>query len=156
MRNSTMFFMCLISLAQIVYSQEQKDKSLYLELLGNGGLYSINFESNLVGPLNSRIGFSYFGGLFGDSYFTLPIMLNYFNSDDSFSPEIGIGIVPAHVKQSFITEKKEDRVVIYSATFGLRFHIAEKGLFRIGYTPLYSPSTKTIVHSRGFSFGVRF
>ncbi|MGE3669493.1 MAG: hypothetical protein AB7K71_07525, partial [Polyangiaceae bacterium] len=40
-------------------STRSAKNSLYIELLGNGGLYSLNYERNLTDDVAARVGFSY-------------------------------------------------------------------------------------------------
>jgi hypothetical protein len=85
-------------------SQEDYNQSIHLELLGNGGLYSLNYEHRLVDSLYVRIGGAYFFGIPGE--FTLfPIMINYYNLNVKYSPEIGFGAVIGKFRLSAIVSE---------------------------------------------------
>ncbi len=145
---SVIFFLLLTNYS---FGQEEYDKSIYLELFGNGGLYSVNIEKSILEPINARIGYSYF--LYGT---LIPIMLNYFDFKDGIKPEVGIGIVIGDVKTIFTRKflDKEKWSVGFTGTLGLRIHNDDGGFIKIAYTPFLFPNKTN--HFFGFSIGERF
>ncbi|MBN2424856.1 MAG: hypothetical protein JXR46_08130 [Calditrichaceae bacterium] len=145
-------FFLLICTNQL-FCQEKNDNSFYLELLGNGGLYSFNYEYNFYDSLNARIGLSYSFALF--EMITIPIMINYVNPQNAISPEIGIGFTIGRFG-GFLLDEKYRVGAILTGTVGIRFHNDNNRLIKIAYTPLINLESGKILHFGGISFGKRF
>lgn len=64
---------------------------LYLELLGNGFYYSINYEHLLSRNLSFRIGFSIFPFGNDNLALTFPVLLNYLIGKGNGKFELGLG-----------------------------------------------------------------
>jgi hypothetical protein len=145
-----------------------RDNAVYLELLGNGGLYSINYERALRPALRVRVGAAawtaeaFWSGA-ETRIRTFPVMLQMVRGDGVHHLEAGIGVLPGH--------RGRDRDVSASGGFasliGLVGYRYERPLrrfvFRPGFTPFYGfgdPSTaypeQGFLPSLGFSFGGRF
>jgi hypothetical protein len=95
--------------------------SLYLETLGTGFTFSLNYEARLSLSKNHYAGFRLgYGGLgFG--------MINYYFVKNRFICEAGAG--------AYISESK-----YYPATaLACRYHITEKFFMRLSLTPMQSP-----------------
>jgi len=135
-------------------SQERKANNLvYLELLGNGGLYSINYERMLGKDLSARAGFSYFsiGAGVSDgqttssakaSIYTAPLMVNYLVGGKNHKLEAGAGAtvvyVSASAKGAGISSSAEGVGVVGTGTVGYRYSPMDGGfVFRVGYTPMF-------------------
>jgi hypothetical protein len=131
-------------------STERKAKNLvYLELLGNGGLYSINYERMLGNDLSARLGFSYFsvGASTGDSsakatLVTAPLMLNYLVGGKNHKFEVGAGATMIYVSASSsgagMGSSAEGVGVAGTGTVGYRYSPNDGGfVFRVGYTPFF-------------------
>jgi hypothetical protein len=147
--------------------------SIYLELLGNGVAWSINYDRFLTPDLGFRIGFGYFGigtgpagqnqdNIISESLTAVPATLNYFiGSHDnrgrlgSSKLELGIGIVYIHVTASFFGIGGAASTIGGTGTVGYRYQASDGGfVFRIGFTPIYVMST--FIASGGLSLGVAF
>jgi hypothetical protein len=132
------------------WAQEGKkaSNSLYLELLGNGALYSLNYDRMLSNSVSGRIGLMSVpvdeatSGLNEDdvkvSLTTVPIMINYLKGGNH-KLEIGGGVVLIFVSADI----KEVGTIVASgvagtATLGYRYQPRAGGFnFRLGFTPIF-------------------
>lgn len=135
-------------------SSERKAKNvMYLELLGNGGLYSINYERMLSNDMSARLGFSYFSisasGTSSDgqqssakaSIVTAPALFNYMVGGKNHKLEMGAGATLIYVSASAsggaASASGEGVGVAGTGVVGYRYSPADGGfVFRAGYTPL--------------------
>jgi hypothetical protein len=151
--------------------QEQPDASykhnaIYAELLGQGILYSINYDYLLANNLSLRAGFSSFSLplLFfdGDVSFTgYPMSINYLIGGENSKLEIGAGIMPGKLSHTghdvfFGADPCWDETIVWgTGSLGYRYQQRDGGLlFRIGLTPFFYSGTATL--SGGLSLGVGF
>jgi hypothetical protein len=118
--------------------------AVYFEFLGQGLLYSVNFDHRFTEHIALRAGISHFTVEFISdvSVTTIPIVAEYLSGTGNHHLEIGLGIIPIYgsVSTSFFGER-EGSVgtwgVIATATLGYRYQPVSEGfLFRIGLTPL--------------------
>lgn len=144
-------------------AQSERDEprnSIYLESLGNGGLFSINYERLLTPRLGLRLGYGswdsgdFFVSYGGSRVTTMPIMLNGLFGTGSRRWELGGGIlVGSNASEAFQT---------LTGTVGLRWHAGKSWLFRAGLTPFYGLNGEASYPDEGFfttagiSFGYRF
>ncbi|MFB6258162.1 MAG: hypothetical protein ABEH38_05675 [Flavobacteriales bacterium] len=127
--------------------------AFFVELLGNGGAYSINYERLfLTGPplsFRGRTGVSFFGGRF-----TFPVMIS--TSHPLLGPlemEWGGGVllIPDFQKGGLVHQ--------WSARGGIRYSNSQGLLLRLAYTPFFrsaSKNEKWIRHWGGLSIGLLF
>ncbi len=148
--------LCMNSNAQI------KSNSLYFELFGNGGLYSINYDRLFTENIGGRIGFMYLPSIdfvltSADNIIVVPVMLNYLAGENS-RLELGAGIVFVSVDDvGFFGFKssKGGSAVAGTAVIGYRYQPKDGGfLFRIGLTPFFSGNGAEV--SGGLSLGFSF
>lgn len=136
-------------------STDRKAKNLvYLELLGNGGLYSINYERMLSNDLSARLGFSYFSisasasssdgsqSSAKASIVTAPALFNYMVGGKNHKLEMGAGATLIYVSASAsggaASASGEGVGVAGTGVAGYRYSPADGGfVFRVGYTPLF-------------------
>lgn len=153
-------------------SNDRKAKNLvYLELLGNGGLYSINYERMLTNDLSARLGFSYLSisasGTSSDgqtstakaSLVTAPAMFNYMVGGKNHKLEMGAGATLIYVSASAsggaASASGEGVGVAGTGVVGYRYSPADGGfVFRVGYTPLVGKGG--YMSWGGMSFGGTF
>jgi hypothetical protein len=131
--------------------------AVYLELLGNGGLYSINYERALLDNVTARVGFSYFsvGATAADgsgqqssakiSLMTAPIMANYLVGGKSHNLELGAGALVVYASGEAsgggASSSAEGVGIAGTATVGYRYQPQDGGfLFKAGFTPLVTES----------------
>lgn len=122
---------CVIVLTAVLLSvptgaQSSKDadphfvrNSVYVEALGVGRLYSINYDRRLTKELDFRVGFG------TSPYLTcLPLMLNYLAGSHASHLEIGAGVLP------------NTGPPLWIGTIGYRYQPFSGGyVFRIDFTP---------------------
>jgi hypothetical protein len=135
----------------------EAENAIYLDLLGPGLFYSINYDRMLTNDLSARIGFSYlsFGASAssGDatasadfSYWAVPLTVSYLGiGSTSNMLELGGGPVIMHVQGSGVVEVEDDSgqagasatVFSMTALAGYRHQPADGGfVFRIGASPV--------------------
>jgi hypothetical protein len=149
----TLWFLILltnIKAQEVILSKN----AVFFEILGNGGLYSINYERCLSENLIGRIGFSSFlsvdviGGETGGRITTIPILITYFSGKKKSHFEIGGGML--------FGKDNEDQVagtiIDLTSFIGYRYQAPGKGiLFRIGLTPFLSLDNKANYPDKGLS-----
>ncbi len=132
------------------WAQEGKkaSNSIYLELLGNGAVYSLNYDRMFSNSVSGRIGIMSVpvdeATLDVDEddvkvdLTTLPIMINYLKGGNH-KLEIGGGVILVFVSAD-IKEvgSVEGSGVLGTATLGYRYQPRAGGFnFRIGFTPIF-------------------
>lgn len=133
--------------------------AIYLDLLGPGLLYSINYDRMLTDDLSVRIGFSYLtlGASSSDgqgntasadfSYWAVPLTVSYLGiGSHSNMLELGGGPILMHVEGSGIVEVEDEEtgevgasatVFALTGMVGYRHQPADGGfVFRIGASPV--------------------
>jgi len=142
--------------------------AIYIELAGQGLLYSVNYEYLLADDISVRIGYSQWtiSSLFlftaGELSFTgFPVMVNYLSGSGSGHLELGLGVMPMKISLDghdilFGTDVSNSAtLLIGTATLGYRYQPPDGGfVFRIGLTPFFNE--KVIAVSGGLSMGVAF
>lgn len=141
-------FACAASTpAQTPPSPASARNSVYLELLGNGGVYSVNFERELMPHLGLRIGAATWGsegeGFFGSGtarrHTTFPVMLNYGMGGGNSRLELGGGLLLGQSTRTDEEGRTTSGIRSLTATIGYRHQRRRGGvLFRVGLTPFYS------------------
>ena len=136
-------------------AQEHEERfcpsAIYLEGLGQGILYSINYDHRLTPHFGLRAGFTSWSiplvfFTVSELKFTgFPIMANYLTGEGTSHLELGIGVVAARVsvqgQGTFLGAEFEagKSVVLGTATLGYRAQPKDGGfVFRIGLTPLFT------------------
>ena len=147
---------------QPAYSQS-KPNSVYFELIGNGGLYSINYDRLITDNVSGRIGFMYLSKLdliflTVDNIVIIPVTLNYLIGNGNNKFEIGAGIDYVNSSGGSLFGYKTNVTVTQifgTATIGYRYRQKDGGfLFRIGFTPIFGANGFQPLAglSLGFSF----
>jgi hypothetical protein len=164
------------SITQPARAQVTAPNGIYVELLGNGLLYTINYDRFINDDMSLRAGFEYIGLGASDpsgsgasasvSMMMIPLTFNYFlTSHDkgkvgSSKFELGAGIMIANFSAS-ATGSAGDVFsasgfgIAGTATIGYRLQPSDGGfIFRIGFTPLIGPGG--FLPFGGLSFGYGF
>ncbi len=120
---------------------------LYLELLGNGLVYSINYERAINQFLHGRVGFMYDvlhllikSEDEEDRINMLPLMLNYTHGNSKHKFEIGLGIAFVFTRGEFddVGIFDSETNLVGTATIGYRIQPESRGtLFRVSFTPFF-------------------
>jgi hypothetical protein len=119
--------------------------AVYVEVLGQGFLYSVNFDHRFAENIAVRAGFSHFSvGFISDvSITTIPLMVEYLSGSGNDHLEIGLGAVPVYGRiAGDLFGSSEGTtgawVIVATATVGYRYQPVGEGLlFRIGITPFF-------------------
>ncbi|HUG36679.1 MAG TPA: hypothetical protein VML54_07000 [Candidatus Limnocylindrales bacterium] len=143
--------------------------SIYLEVLGNGGLYSVNFERKVSDRIALRAGLASWSA---SSFFTdeersltvLPLLASYLQGSGNHRAEVGAGFLVGRqtIEAAFSNASESSTIVNLTGALGYRYQRPHGGLvFRAGFTPFYSlsPSDEdTAYPDKGFfpSVGVSF
>ena len=129
---------------------------IYFELLGNGFLYSINYERAFNQFLLGRIGFMsgkvasevicsqiYCAENEEDLLNIVPVMLNYLYGSGKHKFEVGVGLAftPSTRGEFDLDDAgliNEKTKIVGVATMGYRLQPESRGvLFRVGFTPFF-------------------
>jgi hypothetical protein len=137
--------------------------SVYAELLGNGGAYSVNYDRRLgAGAASVRVGLASWettGGLFVSasderrSFVTVPVLLNALTGTGTHHLELGGGVLLGSQR---ITRgggaPERSAIVNATGTLGYRRQRPGRGwVFRAGLTPFYGFGTEEEAYpERGF------
>jgi hypothetical protein len=158
----------LISISEGKSQDIQLSKnSLYLELLGSGGLYSFNYERYFSQKISGRIGFSTFsitGTLESETatktrITVFPVLITYLSGKGKSHFEIAGGML-----SGLETEANASYAIIdLTAFIGYRYQPPGGGfIFRIGLTPFLSLDKEAdypdigYMTSAGISLGYHF
>ena len=129
------------------FSPRFEPNSVYLEILGNGVLYSVNYDRRFTDHVGGRLGFMIFSAESEDnpneriSVALIPVMVNFLVGTGSSRLELGIG--PLFAAAAAETEEPETisgaGLGGVTTTFGYRYQPTDGGfVFRVGLTPFYS------------------
>lgn len=130
----------------------EENNWLYVELLGNGGVISLNYERYISDNLSFRVGL----GTVITIPVLIPIMINYSYKNIL---EFGIGIVPyANAPTGswggeFFAHKKNGLLITSVAGFKRRY---KSFIYKLSLTPFYNPDGSIWGLSGGLSFGIAF
>jgi hypothetical protein len=166
-RFSTRLFLVLVAsplvgAPNVLQAQQPARNSAYLELLGNVGLSSLNYERILGPALGGRVCIMAFHGESeeGDRVRIVlaPLVANNLAGGGPHRLEVGAGPVVAYAAGTIREEGIGDVSgfgVAATGTLGYRYHPPAGGLIlRAGLTPLLSSAGLT--SSVGLSFGYAF
>ncbi len=138
---------------------------VYLELLGNGGLYSVNYDRKLTDRVSIRLGVgawtseSFFGGK--TTLRTVPLTVNVLGGRGNHRLEAAAGVlVGSRTRGSVYSSSSETSGFLsLTGTLGYRYQRQRGFLFRTGFTPFFGlGDEETAYPDKGFlpSIGVSF
>jgi hypothetical protein len=147
-------------------STEEARNALYLELLGNGGLFSLNYEREVADGMLARAGF----GTWSSTSFwsegkttvtTVPLTIAFVRGRGDHRLELGGGMTFGRTRETFAGSSA---FVSLTGLVGYRYEQPGRGyLFRAGATPFYGLGGEDVAYpDRGFfpligvSFGYSF
>jgi hypothetical protein len=128
-----------------VAQQPAVANNVYLELLGNGGLYSINYERRLTEQLGLRAGIARWTAddWWSDAQTTitsLPLGVSFLPGSGTRRIELGAGILVGQRQRTGAlgSAGQTNGFTSLTGVVGYRFQPARSGwLFRVGFTPFY-------------------
>jgi len=138
-----------------------KKNHFYLELGGNGGLYSFNYERLITDNFTLRAGFGITPGiLFVDGTFlAIPLTASYLAGSDAHKFEAGFGTTFFTVQdpEVFGFPVEVNSFFALTGIIGYRYFKPRGGFtFRICFTPFYNTGENEFAPSGGLSFGLGF
>jgi hypothetical protein len=164
-----------VDLGQAAKVERTARNSLYVELGGNAGLYSVNYERFVMDDAALRIGLMYMsvsasttaGGTTSTgnaSWFGAPLMFSYMGvGSRNHKLELGAGVVlmnfSAGASTFSATSNASGFVVAGTATVGYRYVPVDGGFnFKAGFTPLVLQAAGTLYFQpwAGISVGYGF
>ena len=134
--------------------------AMYVELLGNGGLYSLNYDRLLTPRVAARVGFMGLGAAtdsVSGGVIAAPLMVSYLFGEGNSHLETGVGVMLAAGAIDDVADFEDESFsgAIGTATIGYRYQRPGGGfVFRVGVTPLFD--TTGIAPWIGLSLGYGF
>jgi len=143
-----LFSSVLLSVKAQEIGPELKRNTIFIELLGNGGIYSLNYDRILLSKekwkLAGRAGVSYFNFSddFNTQYYAIPLEVSYLVGKGNHFLETGLGITPLYKIGERIEEfniEQETLFITSTARIGYRYQRKDGGFFfKAGWTPQYT------------------
>jgi hypothetical protein len=135
-----------------------KQNQLYLELGGNGLIYSINYERFLSENFTIRGGFGITPGFFfvEGTFIDIPVTASYLIGSERSKLEMGLGatFLASSNVEVFGLDSGDQSLIILTGIVGYRYTSPSGFVFRIFFTPLYSSEgDPPFVPYFGLSFG---
>lgn len=150
-RNPINRFALVLAIIATLYSSplfgQSNNRAVYVELLGNGIFYSVNYEHKVAEQTYVRVGGMYLGSVntYPDgtaSMFILPVMANYLVGKGNHHLELGVGFSINRVdgQLDFLEYNISD--IGLTSTIGYRYQKSDPGLmFKAGLTPFSFDNT---------------
>ncbi|WP_194774333.1 hypothetical protein [Pararhodonellum marinum] len=143
-------FLAVLFIQTTLFAQapeRTRSQGVFVELLGNGLLYSFNYDTRFnqsYTGLGGRVGLSYLA-VDGTNLTTVPVVLNYLLGKDKHLFEVGIGttFVAAADRTNVgpISEANRGSTFIGTMSLGYRLEPRDGGfMFRAGITPIFDSS----------------
>jgi len=127
---------------------EPKRNTIFVELLGNGGIYSLNYDRILISKekwkLAGRAGVSYFNFFddFNTQFYAIPLEVSHLLGKGNHFLETGLGFTPLYKTSEGIGEiniNQETLFLISTARLGYRYQRKDGGFFfKAGWTPQFN------------------
>ncbi|MGM0545609.1 MAG: hypothetical protein ACQEST_02710 [Bacteroidota bacterium] len=142
--------------------QSYSQNSVYFEALGNGIIYTVNYDRKFTDHFGARGGFMIISGRDEETNESagigiFPLMANYLAGSGNHRLELGAGLIVATIGANLEDHGRisEQGVGGPTTTFGYRYQPAGGGfLFRAGLTPFFSGGTPYLWG--GLSLGYTF
>lgn len=137
--------------------------SIFIEILGCGGLYSINFERLVFWKRRNALSMRVGGGMYPwlqATRWAFPVLVNYrFALSKSVSLEAGLGGSYIHESQFLQSSANEHDMLYLNGTIGFSFLIGKHFLIKTAFTPsistsYFNPMPLSGGLSLGYSFGL--
>jgi len=138
-----------------------KQNQLYLELGGNGLIYSINYERLLSENFTLRGGFGITPGLIfvEGTFIHIPVTASYLIGSKTSKLELGLGATYFAGKDTeiFGLDAGDQFLVFLTGIIGYRYTSPAGFVFRVLFTPIYNSEEDPYFYpSFGLSFGFAF
>ncbi len=106
--------------------------AIYIELLGNGLVYSVNYDHKFGTDWSGRIGVGFAAGD-SDWFGTMPILVNYLLGEGNTRLELGAGVLLGGGSDS----GDSDSDVFGTLTVAYRKETANGTFFKAAFTPIF-------------------
>jgi hypothetical protein len=151
---------CLnLPLASQPLEQEYSHHAMYMEIGGQGVLYTLNYDYRFAKFFAARVGFTHYtipNFFFSDLTVTaFPIMGEFLVGGKEHFFEIGLGIMPTIGESSFHFFSSSKSAVVGTANIGYRYQPSDEGLLFRASLPIFVTSTGVGAWG-GVSFGYAF
>ena len=140
-----------------------KKNQVFVELLGSGGVYSVNYERLVFHKKNNyftaRIGFSYVGALGSELIYTVPVMVNYLHAiNKHLFVEAGVGILAGDEKlYNGIKQPISPKYLAIATAVGVRYYATKRFFCKLDATPFFLSIFNPYVYMfGGLSVGYNF
>ena len=166
MRSIAIITAALVCTAAQLHAQSEPEprtafNAVYLELLGNGGPFSINYDRRVGEDVAVRIGFAswtaddlFLGDEAETEIITVPVTVSWLPGTPSRGVELGGGVLLGNRKQDVPFEDGSTSSTFVSLTgiAGYRWQPADGGwTFRVGFTPFFGLGDSDVAYpERGF------
>jgi len=135
-----------------------KQNQLYLELAGNGLIYSINYERFLSEDFTIRGGFGITPGLIfvEGTFIHIPVTASYLIGSKTSKLELGLGATyfAGEDTEIFGLDAGDQSLMFLTGIIGYRYTSPAGFVFRVFFTPLYSSESEPNFNPYGgLSFG---
>ncbi|HSJ67651.1 MAG TPA: hypothetical protein VK921_08250 [Anditalea sp.] len=130
-------------------AERTKSQGVFVEVLGNGLIYSVNYDtrfSQRFDGIGGRAGIGYIA-IDGTTLTTMPFLLNYLFGKEKHFFEIGVGptvILASANSGGFgpVGDRERGSAVIGTMSVGYRLEPTDGGfMFRAGLTPIFDSSS---------------
>lgn len=139
-----LIWVLLLSGSGIAAEEPGAPLSIYFELLGNGGAYSINADYRLREDCSVRLGFVTWSasGFFGENNHltAFPLLVNYLYGSGNHWLELGVGVLYGHYRASsdYGDVLRDYNFTTLTGSLSYRYQRPHGGqFFKVGLTPLY-------------------
>ncbi len=158
MRRTTALIIAFLAVGVTAGTYEESKNAVYIELLGNGVIYSLNYDRIIATVaekhhLGVRVGFTLLPVDTLEIRYPLifPVTANYLFGPREHKLEVGLGVAP---KLQFDPEYDVSGRLSFAASLAYRYVGYENDFhFRIGFTPVFFDGFKPWL---GLSLGRAF
>ena len=143
-------FCFLIPITGLFAQKPDFRNAIYLELGGNAGYYSVNYERTFPTAILGKIGISGYSNVI-----IIPALVGKYFDKSAHHIELMAGVTYAYSRIKDLEDRLKPYNELYLTAFaGYRYQKpGNKFLFRLGYTPFYAHHFSSWF---GLSFGRRF
>lgn len=152
----------LLSTLHLQAQSEFTNKRLvYVELWGNTGIYSLNYEHLVAKDVATRVGLTAYGSSLSNGsskiHSQVPVMLNYVPHANNVHLELGAGYIFAHTEDPFLTTDSDKMTKgMFTASLGFKYINPKTGLvLKATYSPVFN-SKGDMVMRMGWGIGSSF
>ncbi|HRO08230.1 MAG TPA: hypothetical protein PK611_08470 [Saprospiraceae bacterium] len=137
-----LFYLCVLFIGLLIKPQTSNAQytgsknAVYAELLGNGLIFSANYDRRIINNIGGRVGVGYVGSTKGEGgIVTFPIMANIILGKNNKFFEIGAGLVFVNGTGDFFGDESVSSAGTLSLMY--RYQPADGGvMWKAGFAPI--------------------